>query len=144
MAVTVLFMSAVIERLWVILPNSPYFLDHTAMAVTAGVMSFGGIIAFLMVWTEFTVIAQTSALTFMVAGTFKELVTGAHCVLTLASAVPCLGAASQGSQAYTSVRFSLAMQLCCCRRCCWRRCLDTGVGCSAGSRAVPGGAVQRD
>jgi hypothetical protein len=31
-----------------------------------------------MVWTEFTVIAETSALTFMVAGTFKEIVTGAR------------------------------------------------------------------
>jgi len=30
----------------------------------------------MMVWVEFTVIAQTSALTFMVAGTFKEVVTG--------------------------------------------------------------------
>ena len=40
-------------------------------------------IAFLMVWTEFTVIAETSALTFMVAGTFKEIITGAR-------ARPCL------------------------------------------------------
>lgn len=30
----------------------------------------------LQVWTEFKVIQETSALTFMVAGTFKEIVTG--------------------------------------------------------------------
>ena len=76
MAVTVFIFSLLIERLWIILPHSPYFATAHAMLVTAGVMSFGGVIAFLMVWTEFTVIQQTSALTFMVAGTFKELVTG--------------------------------------------------------------------
>ena len=76
MAVTVFVISLAIERLWIILPHSPYFASAHAMLVTAGVMSFGGVIAFLMVWTEFTVIQQTSALTFMVAGTFKELVTG--------------------------------------------------------------------
>ena len=80
MALTVLILSLFIERLWVILPHSPYFQDAHSMALTCGVMSFGGVIAFLMVWTEFTVIAQTSALTFMVAGTFKELVTGAPCL----------------------------------------------------------------
>ena len=37
----------------------------------------GAIIAFLMVWTEFKVIKETSALTFMIAGTVKEVVTGA-------------------------------------------------------------------
>ena len=79
MACTVLCFSLAIEQLWVILPGSPYFEDARAMGITGAVMSFGGLIAFLMVWTEFTVIAQTSALTFMVAGTFKELVTGAHC-----------------------------------------------------------------
>lgn len=32
----------------------------------------------IQVWTEFKVIQETSALTFMVAGTFKEIVTGAQ------------------------------------------------------------------
>jgi hypothetical protein len=40
------------------------------------VAQVGGVIAFAMVWTEFKVIQETSALTFMIAGTFKEIVTG--------------------------------------------------------------------
>ena len=76
MSITVLIMSLVVERLWVVLPRSPYFDSASSLAVTSGLMLFGGLIAFTMVWVEFTVIAETSALTFMVAGTFKEFVTG--------------------------------------------------------------------
>ncbi|KAK9813893.1 hypothetical protein WJX73_003560 [Symbiochloris irregularis] len=75
MSITVLIMSLVVERLWVVLPRSPYFDTAGDLAVTSGLMLFGGVIAFTMVWVEFTVIAETSALTFMVAGTFKEFVT---------------------------------------------------------------------
>ena len=76
MAVTVAFMSLVAERLWLVLPGSPYFDSLESLAVTLVLMLFGGTLAFFMVWTEFTVISETSALTFMVAGTFKEIVTG--------------------------------------------------------------------
>lgn len=77
MAATVLLMSLVVEKLWVVLPVSPYFDSLRACGITFAIMLFGGVIAFLMVWTEFKVIQETSALTFMVAGTFKEIVTGA-------------------------------------------------------------------
>lgn len=78
MAITVAVMSLAIERLWVVLPASPYFDSLQSLGSTAGLMLCGGVLAFFMVWTEFTVIAETSALTFMVAGTFKEIVTGAQ------------------------------------------------------------------
>ena len=76
MAITVGFMSLVAEQLWNVIPASPYFASVEALGVTACCILFGGLIAFLMVWVEFSVIAETSALTFMVAGTFKEIVTG--------------------------------------------------------------------
>lgn len=74
-ACTVGLLSLCVERLWVTLPESPYFdtLEHCLISLC--IMVGGGIIAFLMVWTEFQVIAFTSALTLMVAGTFKEIVT---------------------------------------------------------------------
>lgn len=76
MSVTVGFVSIFAERLWVTLPESPYFDSGKSLLTSAGLILMGGVLAFLMVWTEFTVIASTSALTFMVAGTFKEIVTG--------------------------------------------------------------------
>lgn len=75
MSVTVLVMSLLVERLWVVLPKSPYFASLDSLVLTFFIMLFGGFIAFFMVWTEFKVIQETSALTFMVAGTFKEIVT---------------------------------------------------------------------
>ena len=77
MSLTVGVMSLLVERLWAVLPVSPYFDSLPALTLTGGLMLCGGLIAFLMVWVEFTVISETSALTFMVAGTFKEIVTGA-------------------------------------------------------------------
>ncbi|KAL2052818.1 hypothetical protein ABVK25_007059 [Lepraria finkii] len=70
-------MSLAFERLWVVIPGSPYFDSLESLGFTLLIMLCGGVIAFFMVWTEFAVIANTSALTFMIAGTFKELVTGA-------------------------------------------------------------------
>ena len=75
MAATVCLVSLFAERLWARLPGSPYFDSPASLALTAGVVAAGALIAFLMVWVEFTVISLTSALTFMVAGTFKEIVT---------------------------------------------------------------------
>ena len=76
MALVVGVMSLVAEKLWLVIPASPYFTSGTALLVTAGCIFFGAWIAFLMIWVEFSVIQETSALTFMVAGTFKEIVTG--------------------------------------------------------------------
>eukprot|EP00884_Botryococcus_braunii_P017261 jgi/Botrbrau1/4218/Bobra.0044s0018.2 len=83
MSLTVGFVSLFAERLWNALPESPYFNSGTALLTTAGLILMGGLLAFLMVWTEFTVIAYTSALTFMVAGTFKEIVTVMAAVIFL-------------------------------------------------------------
>ena len=76
MSITVAIMSLAFERLWVVIPGSPYFDSLESLGFTLLIMLCGGVIAFFMVWTEFAVIANTSALTFMIAGTFKELVTG--------------------------------------------------------------------
>lgn len=92
MAITVGCMSLVAERLWIAIPESPYFASSMALGVTAACILFGGLIAFLMVWVEFSVIQETSALTFMVAGTFKEIVTGEPCFPSFTAAaifVPC-------------------------------------------------------
>ncbi|KAK9866313.1 hypothetical protein WJX84_011708 [Apatococcus fuscideae] len=83
MALTAGACSLATEQLWYTLPRSPYFASPSHLLVTGLVILFGGAIAFLMVWTEFTVIAETSALTFMVAGTFKEIVTVMAAVLFL-------------------------------------------------------------
>lgn len=76
MSLTLMLLSLGHEQLWTRLPASPYFAT-----VWMGLLSFtlifaGAIIAFAMVVAEFALIANTSALTFMVAGTFKEIVTG--------------------------------------------------------------------
>ena len=76
MGITLLLISLVHERLWATLPASPYFENAWHTTLSAAIMFFGGLIAFAMVLAEFTLIANTSALTFMVAGTFKEIVTG--------------------------------------------------------------------
>ncbi|CAK0780864.1 hypothetical protein CVIRNUC_005201 [Coccomyxa viridis] len=94
MSVTVAIMSMAFERLWVVIPGSPYFDSLQSLGVTALIMLCGGTIAFFMVWTEFAVIASTSALTFMIAGTFKELVTVLAAVLFLGehlTYVNCIG-----------------------------------------------------
>ena len=76
MGITLGVLSLGFERLWDTLPASPYFETPGHVALSGVIMLFGGLIAYMMVWAEFTLIANTSALTFMVAGTFKEIVTG--------------------------------------------------------------------
>ena len=56
--------------------GSPYFEDVLSVFLTLLIVLGGGLIAFAMVWSEFMLIKCTSALTFMVAGTFKEIITG--------------------------------------------------------------------
>lgn len=83
MGLTLLCASLMFEKLWVSLPSSPYFSTPVHTIVTMLVLAAGGLIAFCMVWAEFTLIANTSALTFMVAGTLKEIVTVGAAVLFL-------------------------------------------------------------
>lgn len=78
MSLTLGLVSLGVERLWVVLPDSPYFASPWHCLLTLLIMAAGGLIAFFMVWAEFALISNTSALTFMVAGTFKEIVTGAQ------------------------------------------------------------------
>jgi solute carrier family 35 protein C2 len=80
---TLLLTSLCTEKLWVSLPQSAFFATGWNTFVTSLVLMAGGIIALCMVWAEFTLIANTSALTFMVAGTFKEIVTVGAAVLFL-------------------------------------------------------------
>ncbi|KAG2440748.1 hypothetical protein HXX76_003605 [Chlamydomonas incerta] len=83
MSVTVLLFSLAWEELWVVLPGSPYFETAERTLLTALVIAAGAIIAFLMVWTEYQVIKETSALTFMIAGTVKEVVTVLAAILIM-------------------------------------------------------------
>lgn len=83
MGITLLVLSLGHERLWNTLPVSPYFETFGHTMLTGLIMLVGGMIAFAMVWAEFALIANTSALTFMVAGTFKEIVTVGAAVLFL-------------------------------------------------------------
>ncbi|KIZ00166.1 hypothetical protein MNEG_7792 [Monoraphidium neglectum] len=75
MSATTLLLSLAFEGLWDALPDSPYFDGLQACLSTAGLVFAGAVIAFLMVWAEFEVIRDTSALTFMVAGVVKEIIT---------------------------------------------------------------------
>eukprot|EP00891_Asterochloris_glomerata_P003104 jgi/Astpho2/3104/Aster-03393 len=83
MAATLLSISLVVERLWAVFPGSPYFASLSHAGLTTLILAFGGCLGFMMVWVEFTVIQETSALTFMVAGTFKEIVTVMAAVIFL-------------------------------------------------------------
>lgn len=94
MALVVGFLSLAAEELWLVLPTSAYFASVGSFCIAVSCIFFGGAIAFAMVWTEFSVIQETSALTFMVAGTFKEIVTGDPLQITLLTClvskpVPC-------------------------------------------------------
>jgi solute carrier family 35 protein C2 len=75
LGISLLVLSLGHEKLWETLPTSPYFETLSHALLTGVIMLIGGLIAFLMVWSEFALIANTSALTFMVAGTFKEILT---------------------------------------------------------------------
>ena len=96
MALTVAFVSLLAERLWAVLPHSPYFDSLNSVMLTLGLVAGGAAIAFMMVWVEFTVIKLTSALTFMVAGTFKEIVTVLAAVAFLGESFSRINAAGLG------------------------------------------------
>ena len=75
MAATSAIASIFFEPLVHTLRTSAYFNSLPHIAATAGLVGTSALLAFAMVWTEFALIASTSALTFMVAGVFKEIVT---------------------------------------------------------------------
>lgn len=93
MSLTLAFVSLIHERLWSVLPASPYFSSLGHSLLTVLIIAAGGLIAFFMVWAEFALISHTSALTFMVAGTFKEIVTVAAAVLFLGETFTLVNAA---------------------------------------------------
>lgn len=76
MGITLLILSLAHERLWDSLPGSPYFASLPRVLLSVTIIFCFALVAFCMVVAEFALIANTSALTFMVAGTFKEIVTG--------------------------------------------------------------------
>jgi hypothetical protein len=55
MAAATLLLSLVWEKLWVVLPGSIYFNSPEHCLLSLGIVFFGAIIAFLMVWTEYQV-----------------------------------------------------------------------------------------
>jgi len=71
----VLFFSMVVERPWQLLGKSAYFSSAGDLMLTTGFIVFSGTITFLMVLAEFVLVAETSAVTFTVAGSLKELLT---------------------------------------------------------------------
>jgi hypothetical protein len=75
MATTAYTMSFFFEPLLHIFQTSIYFESVENLAITVGLISVGALFAFFMVLVEFILISTTSALTFMVAGVFKEIVT---------------------------------------------------------------------
>jgi solute carrier family 35 protein C2 len=83
MGLTLAIISLSFEKLWIVLPTSPYFESFGHSLFTLLILAMGGVIAFSMVWAEFMLIANTSALTFLVAGTFKEIVTVGAAVIFL-------------------------------------------------------------
>ncbi|MEO2192057.1 MAG: hypothetical protein ABGY24_06410 [bacterium] len=74
MGVTLLVTSICVERPWRLF-HTAFFSSWTHAAIVFAVAFADALIALCMVYAEFTLIANTSALTFMVAGTFKEVVT---------------------------------------------------------------------
>ena len=74
MGVTLLVTSICVERPWQLF-HTAFFSSWTHAAIVFAVAFADSLIALCMVYAEFTLIANTSALTFMVAGTFKEVVT---------------------------------------------------------------------
>jgi len=75
MSSVVLFFSLILERPWELVGKSEYFSSFGDFMLTTGFILFSGAVAFLMVLAEFVLVAETSAVTFTVAGALKELLT---------------------------------------------------------------------
>ncbi len=80
MAATVLTLSLAWERLWEVLPNSPYFEDAYRSLETAGIIAVGAFIAFAMVWAEYMVRDWASRWALVaVHGAWQYMVRAAGC-----------------------------------------------------------------
>lgn len=75
MSATTLLLSLATEPLWHLVRTNVYFSSAAHVLLSLALISVGAFIAFFMVLVEFMLIGSTSALTFMVAGVFKEIVT---------------------------------------------------------------------
>eukprot|EP01026_Neomeris_dumetosa_P061747 TRINITY_DN58302_c0_g2_i5.p1 TRINITY_DN58302_c0_g2~~TRINITY_DN58302_c0_g2_i5.p1 ORF type:complete len:353 (+),score=33.03 TRINITY_DN58302_c0_g2_i5:481-1539(+) len=75
MSLTLLLTSLLGERALWHLTSYSYFASFQQVLGTICLLTFGSVVAWVMVWTEFKVIQQASSLTLVIAGTFKELFT---------------------------------------------------------------------
>eukprot|EP00892_Ulva_mutabilis_P004910 jgi/Ulvmu1/2791/UM140_0021.1 len=75
MSATTMLLSLASEPLIHIVRTNIYFSSAPHLLLSLALISVGAFIAFFMVLVEFMLISSTSALTFMVAGVFKEIVT---------------------------------------------------------------------
>jgi hypothetical protein len=75
MAATSGIMSLFFESLIVDFRSSIYFSSLQHVNITIALIGASALLAFFMVWAEYALIAATSALTFMVAGQVKEILT---------------------------------------------------------------------
>lgn len=97
MATTMLVLSLIWERLWISLPSSVYFSSFLHVSLTFLLIFCGSCLAFLLVSTEYKLIEETSALTFMIAGTCKEVVTVLAAVFILGDSFGWVNAVGLGS-----------------------------------------------
>jgi len=74
MACTLFIISIPTERIWEI-HNSPAFSTPEVAVETVFLIAGGAVLAFMMVVAEFQLIKETSAVTFMIAGIAKEVLT---------------------------------------------------------------------
>lgn len=75
MSVVVFVFSCAKERWWTSLPGSPWLDDPGDVLVDLGVTAAGAAMAFVMSMSEFELVKETTAVTVMVIGTGKDVVT---------------------------------------------------------------------
>ncbi|KAJ3209344.1 Triose-phosphate Transporter [Dinochytrium kinnereticum] len=75
MGVCLLIASVIVEKTPWALASSGYFDNATDTVKTLALIGVGGLVAFVMVISEFKLIATTSVVTFSIAGIVKEIIT---------------------------------------------------------------------
>jgi len=75
MCVVVFLFSCAKERWWVTLPGSPWLDDPKDVLVDLGITTAGAAMAFIMSMSEFELVKETTAVSVMVIGTGKDVVT---------------------------------------------------------------------
>lgn len=108
---TVLLVSCVVERPWDTLPPSAYFSSLNTALITVVAISLGGLLAFLMLMSEFQVIVLTSAMTFQVAGCLKEVVTICIAVLLFEDVITPLNGVGLGLVILGSLLYKLSRSI---------------------------------